>query len=98
MTDEGMKKLKDLRKEYELLAKYNGGEDYIAFKVLDMAVKELSHSEKPNKCFDGMTNGEVIDLLFPSAVIYHNRDFTLREMIFPDEWWNEPYKTESEEI
>lgn len=50
MTDEGMKKLKDLRKEYELLAKYKGGEDYIAFKVLDMAVKELSNSEIPNKC------------------------------------------------
>jgi len=46
MTDEGMKKLKDLRKEYEFLAKCNGGEDYIAFKVLDMAINELSAPEE----------------------------------------------------
>jgi len=46
MTDDGMNKLKDLRKEYELLAKYNGGEDYIAFKVLDMTIKELSTPEE----------------------------------------------------
>ena len=66
-------------------------------KTLREWIDILSSSENPNKCFDGMTNGEVIDLLFPGADIYHNRDFTLREMMFPDEWWNAPYKAESED-
>lgn len=63
--------------------------------AFDMAIKALS-AEPQKMSFDGMTNGEVIDLLFPGADIYHNRDFTLREMIFPDEWWDAPYKAESE--
>ena len=61
-----------------------------------MAIKALS-AEQKKMSFGGMTNGEVIDLLFPGADIYHNRDFTLREMIFPDEWWNAPYKAEGSE-
>ena len=64
-------------------------------RAFDMAIKALS-AEPQKMSFNGLTNGEVIDLLFPGADIYHNRDFTLREMIFPDEWWDAPYKAESE--
>lgn len=59
--------------------------------------EEKPDEPKQKMCFDGMTNGEVIDLLFPNAVIYHNLDFTLKEMVFSDEWWNEPYMAESED-
>ena len=34
--------LKDMFKEYELLAKYNGGVDYDRWKALEMAIQELS--------------------------------------------------------
>lgn len=71
-------------------------DDFISFE--ELVVKVLPPvTPKQKMRFDGMTNGEVIDLLFPGADIYHNRDFTLREMIFPDEWWDAPYKAESEE-
>lgn len=33
--------LKDMLKEYELMAKYNGGIDYDRWCALDMAIKEL---------------------------------------------------------
>lgn len=33
--------LKDLLKEYELLAKYNGGTDYDRYSALDMAIRVL---------------------------------------------------------
>ena len=37
-----VKVLKDMCKEYELLAKYNGGVDYDRWKALEMLIKELS--------------------------------------------------------
>lgn len=38
--------LKDMLKEYELLAKYNGGTDYDRWKALDMAIKALEQESK----------------------------------------------------
>ena len=38
--------LKDMLKEYELLAKYNGGTDYDRWKALDMAIKALEQAPK----------------------------------------------------
>ena len=60
-------------------------------------VFEEKSDEQKRKMFDGMTNGEVIGLLFPNVVFYHNLDFTLKEMILPDEWLDAPYKAESED-
>lgn len=37
-----VKVLKDMCKEYELLAKYNGGVDYDRWKALEMLIKKLS--------------------------------------------------------
>jgi hypothetical protein len=83
-----------------ILATWWRGIDDEMRSAIEMAIKALeqepSVTPKQKMGFDGMTNGEVIDLLFPNTVIYHNLDFTLREMIFSDEWWDEPYKAESE--
>lgn len=38
--------LKDLYKEYELLAKYNGGIDYDRYCALEMAIKALEQEQK----------------------------------------------------
>ena len=38
--------LKDLYKEYELLAKYNGGIDYDRYCALEMAIKTLEQKQK----------------------------------------------------
>ena len=38
--------LKDMCKEYELLAKYNGGVDYDRWKALEMLIKALSQEPK----------------------------------------------------
>ena len=63
------------------------------------SIKALS-TEPQKMSFDGMTNGEVIDSLFQNTDMYHtyhNLDFTLRELVFTDEWWDAPYKAESED-
>lgn len=41
-----VKVLKDMCKEYELLAKYNGGVDYDRWKALEMLIKALSQEPK----------------------------------------------------
>ena len=63
----------------------------------------MNNSEDLNKCFDGMTNGEVLCILFP------NMHYTLSEKSprvvttigiassFDMDWWNSPYKTKQEE-
>lgn len=40
-----------------------------------------------SKCFDGMTNGEVLQALFP------NIDKGFSNVIDLNLWWNAPYKT-----
>lgn len=85
---------------------------YIADKFLDVDrtvenYKELvaecikvlsSDSENPNKCFDGMTNGEVLQAglqaLFPNVSVYeHGSTYSINnEYNFNSTWWNAPYK------
>lgn len=45
MTKEAMQILTDMIKEYELLAKYNGGRDYQRYTVLCEICKELKAKE-----------------------------------------------------
>lgn len=54
--------------------------------------------------FEGMTNGEVIQALFPNADYCGGAHFmhitnvnSIGEVSFPWEWWNAPYKAESED-
>ena len=57
-----------------------------------------------NKCFDGMTNGEVIQALFPyvktedtSFDILIGTNLDKGYVPLQREWWNAPYKAESED-
>lgn len=58
-------------------------------EALNMAISALSE----NKCFDGMTNGEVIQ-----AVISELKPIVLSNetgaIYFDWDWWNAPYKAE----
>lgn len=63
-----------------------------------------SDSENPNKCFDGMTNGEVLQALFPNMKTEDTSfkpligtDIDRSYVVFQRDWWNAPYKAESEE-
>ena len=62
-----------------------------------------SSSENPNKCFDGMTNGEALISLYPdlkySIQILNGRVVTTIGVAssFDLDWWNAPYKKKSEE-
>ena len=47
--------------------------------------------------FEGMTNGEVIQALFPNAVIRNDDSMLIKEVLFTSEMWNAPYKAESED-
>ena len=57
-----------------------------------------------NKCFEGMSNGEVLQALYPTmktedtsveSLIGTNLDRGY--VVFQRDWWNAPYKAESEE-
>lgn len=51
--------LKDMLKEYEMLAKYNGGTDYDRWKALDMAITALE--QEP--CEDAVSRKAVLNTL-----------------------------------
>lgn len=53
--------LKDLYKEYELLAKYNGGIDYDRYCALDMAIKALEQGPRKDEVI--LTNKEYRELM-----------------------------------
>lgn len=76
-------------------------------QAFDMAISALSE----NKTFEGMTNGEVIKALFPQCYFLNTFPFegSSMEKLYIDnnkdnkthimvqaEWWNAPYKAESE--
>lgn len=53
--------------------------------------------------FEGMTNGEVIKITFPNADYEAGKQFmhitninSIGEISVPLDWWNAPYKAESE--
>lgn len=93
-----------LRDEIELYTKLSGNDGEhtsigIIGAYLDGYEKGLELSE--NKCFDGMTNGEVIQTLFPKCIVRTDSDGWFITTIdgyteFTPEWWNAPYKAESE--
>lgn len=65
-------------------------------------MKKLPSAE--SKCFDGMTNGEVIQVLFPYVKIEDTSFDTLigtdldkGYIPFQRDWWDAPYKAKSEE-
>jgi len=74
-------------------------------ELLTECIKVLSsNSENPNKCFDGMTNGEVLQALFPyvktedtsfNTLIGTNLDKSYVPL--SREWWNSPYQKGGEE-
>ena len=66
-----------------------------AEKALDMAISAL-------KGFEGMTNGEVMKAVFPNCYMGIDDDEWIVTNIdgrtmFQPEWWNAPYKAESED-
>jgi hypothetical protein len=68
-------------------------------EALDMAISAL-------KGFEGMTNGEVIQALFPNGKVIECDEATGYEQMLDDEnsycswfdslWWNAPYNTDQE--
>ena len=74
-------------------------------ELLTECIKVLSSNpENPNKCFDGMTNGEVLQALFPyvktedtsfNTLIGTNLDKSYVPL--SREWWNSPYQKGGEE-
>lgn len=69
---------------------------------IDEAPYEYAESNLKNlpSAFDGMTNGEVIQALFPNTPI-DTRTYAIwvghDDMSFTRAWWNAPYKAESED-
>lgn len=84
MTKKAMMILDDMIKEYELLAKYNGGKDYERYSVLCDICKELKEKEELKHAewlgidYDGYANGQpVIELWECSNCGYeHKGDYT----------------------
>ena len=60
-------------------------------EALDMAISAL-------KGFEGMTNGEVIQTLFPNETMFEQTEACTYygNMRFDTSWWNAPYKEVSE--
>lgn len=62
----------------------------------EIAEEMLEHIEK----LEPLTNGEVIKALFPSETMFEQTEACTYygNMRFDTEWWNAPYKAESEEV
>lgn len=70
-------------------------------EALDMAIASLKTDEVyqleyENRDFveihKGMTNGEVIQALFPNVVIRNDDSMLIKEVLFTNEMWNSPYQ------
>ena len=74
--------------------------DGTSYDVLTEECKR--HIEEVPSAFEGMTNGEVVKAVFPSFTVEVNSDWVAcwidpHETIgFDLDWWNAPYKAESE--
>lgn len=68
-------------------------------KWVDEAVQKAVEELKENNIWipKGMTNGEVIQALFPNISVYeHGSTYSVNnEYNFNSTWWNAPYKAES---
>ena len=98
--------LKDLYKEYELLAKYNGGIDYDRYCALEMAVKALEQESVLDKIEEEIKDTLYVDsLIFTELIDFKNGKIDADDVI---EEFNrvtrmevlriiDKYRTESEE-
>jgi len=70
-------------------------------KYIDEAVQKAVEELKENYIWipEGMTNGEVIQAVFPNISVYeHGSTYSVNnEYNFNATWWNAPYKAESED-
>ena len=70
-------------------------------QFIDEAVQKAVEELKENNIWipNGMTNGEVIQALFPNVSVYeHGATYSVNnEYNFNATWWKEPYKAESED-
>lgn len=70
-------------------------------KVIDEAVQKAVEEIKQNGIWipQGMTNGELIQALFPNISVYeHGSTYSVNnEYNFNSTWWNAPYKAEKGE-
>jgi len=83
----------------------------ISFGGADKKFKFYDHIDSVSSAFEGMTNGEVIQALFPQCYFLSNFPFrhsslekiyvddkksNLSHIMTSEEWWNAPYKGVSE--
>lgn len=61
--------------------------------AMDMGMVRITVNSLPS-AFDGMTNGEVIQALFPNISVYeHGSTYSVNnEYNFNSTWWNAPYQ------
>lgn len=79
----------------DAIQKLNIPEDMCVFEIIshiEVAIATLPSVE--NKGFDGMTNGEAIQALFPNISVYeHGSTYSVNnEYNFNSTWWNAPYQ------
>lgn len=57
-----------------------------------------TNGEVLKEVYEGMTNGEVLQAMFPNASVYeHGSIYSVNNVFnFNSTWWNAPYKAESE--
>ena len=69
-------------------------------QFIDEAVQKAVEELKENNIWipEGMTNGEVIQTVFPNISVYeHGSTYSVNnEYNFNATWWNAPYKTEKD--
>ena len=98
----------------DITDEYGDVEDMQPYEeAVDMAIEALEQEETIPFDFelfqaglmnmpDGMTNGDAIKAMFPNANIWgHNYMYMEDEVYlhkFDADWWNAPYKAESEDI
>lgn len=70
-------------------------------QFIDEAIQKAVEEIKQSGIFvpDGMTNGEVIQALFPNISVYeHGSTYSVNnEYNFNSTWWNAPYQKGGEE-
>ena len=63
-------------------------------KFIDEAVQKAVEEIKQNGIWipDGMTNGEVIQTLFPNVNVLYDTEDDITTIYFSGDMWNEPYE------
>ncbi len=68
-------------------------------QALDMAISALSEQKSLKERMEQLSNGEVIQALFPNVSVYeHGSTYSVNnEYNFNSTWWNAPYQKGGEE-